>query len=193
MDGDPLLDEDVILPADIEMYSIDGDHLPLPPGRRRELDRLFFDEGWEPEEYQGYERDPIARLPFPARMDAHIHKHRSDLRHKGSFNFHQHRSHVQVRLCSFVSRRLEAERAGWDVGAVLASNRKAFGPKGPLEVACGQLILHASRGELEAVSQIIQTGLVHPDVADSRGHTALMGATVTHPYIFYWLIRSCCS
>lgn len=75
--------------------------------------------------------------------------------------------------------RLAAENLSWDVGAVLALNRDHFGPKGPLEVMSEQLIQRACRGELQAVSKIIQTGLVHPDVADSRGNTALIVATVT--------------
>lgn len=78
-----------------------------------------------------------------------------------------------------VFHRLSAENLSWDVGAVLALNRGPFGPEGPLEVMSKQLIQRASRGELQAVSKIIRTGLVHPDVADSRGNTALIVATVT--------------
>uniref|UniRef100_A0A3Q2GI19 Ankyrin repeat and MYND domain containing 1 n=1 Tax=Cyprinodon variegatus TaxID=28743 RepID=A0A3Q2GI19_CYPVA len=47
IDKDLLLDESFILPPGIERYSIDGDHLPLTPGRRKELDRLFHGELWE--------------------------------------------------------------------------------------------------------------------------------------------------
>ncbi|XP_023284574.1 ankyrin repeat and MYND domain-containing protein 1 [Seriola lalandi dorsalis] len=144
-------DENFILPPGMESYSTDGDHLPLPPGRRRELDQLFYGELWEPDinPYQGYERDPLSTLPLQARVQAHIHKHR---RH--------------------------AENVGWDVAAVLALNRESFGPKGPLEVSSERMIQHASQGELQTVSQILRTGLVHPDVADSQGHTALIAATV---------------
>ncbi|XP_054458909.1 ankyrin repeat and MYND domain-containing protein 1 [Anoplopoma fimbria] len=149
-DRDQLSDE-FILPAGIESYSTDGDHLPLPPGRRKELDQHFYGELWEPDSYlhQGYERDPLAPLPLQPRMLAHIHKHR-----------------------------LQAGNVGWDVAAVLALNRESFGPKGPLEVSSELLIQHASRGDLQAVSQILQTGLVHYDVADSQGHSGLIAATV---------------
>lgn len=82
------------------------------------------------------------------------------------------------------SLRLQAEIVGWDVEAVLSLNRESFGAKGPLEVSSELLVQQASRGELQAVSQILQTGSVHPDVADSQGHTALIAATVTHFYIF---------
>lgn len=76
-------------------------------------------------------------------------------------------------------RRLAAENLSWDVGAVLALNRENFGPKGPLEVVSEQLIQQAARGEVQTVSKIIRTGLVHPDVADAQGNTALIVATVT--------------
>lgn len=89
-----------------------------------------------------------------------------------------------VCICVLISIRLQAENVGWDVAAVITLNRESFGPKGPLEVSSELLIQHASRGELHAVSQILQTGLVHPDVADSQGHTALIAATVTHYHYF---------
>ncbi|XP_033937332.1 ankyrin repeat and MYND domain-containing protein 1 isoform X4 [Pseudochaenichthys georgianus] len=150
-------DENFILPPGMESYSTDGDHLPLPPGRRRELDQHFYGELWEPDSYphHGYERDPLSSLPLQARMQAHIHKHRSD-----------------------INQRLQAENVDWDVAAVLSLNRDSSGPKGPLEVSSELLIQHSSRGDLQAVSQVLQTGLVHPDVADSQGHTALIAATV---------------
>nr|XP_020472726.1 ankyrin repeat and MYND domain-containing protein 1-like isoform X2 [Monopterus albus] len=146
-----LSDESFILPPDMEIYSTDGDHLPLPPGRRRKLDQLFHGELWEPDTYphRGYERDPFSTLPLQDRMHIHIHKHRR-----------------------------QAENVDWDVAALLSQNREGFGPKGPLEVSSELLIQHASQGEHQAVSQILQSGLVHPDVADSRGHTALIAATV---------------
>lgn len=92
-----------------------------------------------------------------------------------------------------VSVRLQAENVDWDVATVLSLNREGFGPKGPLEVSSELLIQQASRGELQAVSQILQTGFVHPDVADSQGHTALIAATVTHsiPFIFPHLFVCC--
>lgn len=90
-------------------------------------------------------------------------------------------TNLQLFVC--LSLRLQAENVGWDVAAVLSLNRESFGPKGPLEVSSERLIQHASHGELQAVSQILQSGLVHPDVADSKGHTALIAATVT-PFFF---------
>ncbi|XP_005736988.1 ankyrin repeat and MYND domain-containing protein 1 isoform X2 [Pundamilia nyererei] len=150
-DRDVLLDEIFIYPPGMESYSTDGDHLPLPPGRRTELDRHFYGKLWEPDAhpYQGYARDPLSTMPLQARLQAHIHNHR-----------------------------LQAENVGWDTAAVLSMNRDSFGPKGPLEVSSELLIQHSSKGDLHAVSQILKTGLVYPDVADSHGHTALIAATV---------------
>uniref|UniRef100_A0A665V920 MYND-type domain-containing protein n=1 Tax=Echeneis naucrates TaxID=173247 RepID=A0A665V920_ECHNA len=127
-------DEIFIHPPGMESYSTDGDHLLLPPGRRRELDQHFYGELWELDivQHLSYKRDPLATLP------------------------------LQVR---------------WDVDAVVSLKREGFGPKGPLEVSSEQMIQHASRGELQAVSHLLLSGLLHPDVADSQGHTALIAAT----------------
>ncbi|XP_047192844.1 ankyrin repeat and MYND domain-containing protein 1 isoform X2 [Scophthalmus maximus] len=150
-DRDVLLDDDSIYPPGLERFSTNGDCLPLPPGRRSELDRHFYGELWEPDvcPYQGYERDPLSNLPLQARMQANVHNHRR-----------------------------QAEHLGWDVAAVLSLNRDNFGPKGPLEVDSERLIQHASRGDLQAVFQLLKTKLIHPDVADPQGHTALIAATV---------------
>ncbi|KAK2835179.1 hypothetical protein Q5P01_015663 [Channa striata] len=150
-DGGLVSQENFILPPGMESYSTDGDHLPLPPGRRREFDQHFYGELWQPDsyQYQGYERDPFSTLPLQARMQTHIDKHS-----------------------------LQAKNVNWEVASVLSLSRKGFRPKGPLEITSELLIQHAYRGELQAVSQILRTGLVHPDVADSQGHTALIAATV---------------
>lgn len=88
-DRDLLLDENFILPPGIESYSTDGDHLPLPPGRRRELDEHFYGELREPDTdlHQGYKRDPLSALPLQARMQAHIHKHRFAINQKVLLGF----------------------------------------------------------------------------------------------------------
>ncbi|XP_037106446.1 ankyrin repeat and MYND domain-containing protein 1-like isoform X2 [Syngnathus acus] len=146
-----LYDRNNALPCGIENYSTDGDHLPLPPGRRREFDRHFFEQLWEPDShtYEGYKRDPHDNLPLRARMLAHIHKHRK-----------------------------QAETLDWDVAAIISMERDGFGPKGNLEITSELLIHQASVGKGAAILNILLDGLVHPDVADSQGHTALIAATV---------------
>ncbi|XP_077440424.1 ankyrin repeat and MYND domain-containing protein 1-like isoform X3 [Vanacampus margaritifer] len=146
-----LQDRNDALPCGIESYSTNGDHLPLPPGRRREFDEHFYGQLWEPDSdaYQGYKRDPHASLPLQARMLANIHRHRQ-----------------------------QAETLNWDVAAVISMKRDGFGPKGHLEIASELLIHQASVGKGPAILNILLDGLVHPDVADSQGHTALIAATV---------------
>uniref|UniRef100_A0A3P9IUU6 MYND-type domain-containing protein n=1 Tax=Oryzias latipes TaxID=8090 RepID=A0A3P9IUU6_ORYLA len=152
-----------VFPPGIECYFADDDHLPLPPNQRRELNQHFFGELWDPKAhpYQSdYDRDLLASLSLQANMQAHTHKHR-----------------------------LQAETVGWDVAAVLSSDRKCFGLRGPLEVSSELMIQHSFRGELQAVLQILQTGLVHPDVADSQGQTALIAATVNcHDDVIHLLL-----
>ncbi|XP_019720244.1 ankyrin repeat and MYND domain-containing protein 1-like isoform X2 [Hippocampus comes] len=146
-----LHDRNNALPCGIENYSTDGDHLPLPPGRRREFDEHFYGELWEPDShgYEGYKREPHASLPLQARLLAHIYKHRQ-----------------------------QAETLDWDVAGVLSMERDRFGPKGHLEVTSELLIHQASVGKGPAILEILLDGLIHPDVADSQGHTALIAATV---------------
>ncbi|CAL8306280.1 unnamed protein product [Lota lota] len=74
---DLLSEESLTRPPGLEFYSSDGDHLPLPPGFRKELDRCFFGELWEPE----LDRDPVlvSTLPWQLRMQAHIHRHRLEI------------------------------------------------------------------------------------------------------------------
>lgn len=164
------------LPFGIERHSEDDPSLLLT-GQSRELNQVCSGELWEAGDYRG-ERDPASSRTLQACMEIHIHKHRSDKcqnlleTHWAAFS-----GSGKVFMKSF--HRLAAESLSWDVGAVLSLNRDQFGPKGPLEVLSEQLILRASLGELQAVSKLIQTGLVHPDVADSRGNTALIVATVT--------------
>uniref|UniRef100_A0A672I5S7 MYND-type domain-containing protein n=1 Tax=Salarias fasciatus TaxID=181472 RepID=A0A672I5S7_SALFA len=149
VDGDLLSDDNFILPPGIESYSADGDHLPLPPGRRRELDQLFHGKLWESHAHphKGYERDPLSSL---SRI-------------------------LKSVFCTHYFAKIPKR---WDMAAVLSMNRESFGPKGPLEVSSELMIQHASQGDLHALSQILQTGDVHPDVADASGHTALIAATI---------------
>ncbi|KAM9796907.1 ankyrin repeat and MYND domain-containing protein 1-like isoform 2-T2 [Syngnathus typhle] len=151
-DDDLLLyDDNTILPSGIENYSTDVDHLPLPPHVRRVFDQEYFGQLWEPDScsYEGYKRDPPSSLPLPAQMLAHIHKYRK-----------------------------QAETLDWAVSKVLSYQRDSFGPKGSLEVASEFLIQQASEGAREAVLQVLLDGFVHPDVADSQGHTALIAAAM---------------
>lgn len=65
------------VPPGIERSSAEGDLSLLMPAQRRELDRVFFGDLWEADHYQ-VEGDPAFSLTLQARVEAHIHKHRSD-------------------------------------------------------------------------------------------------------------------
>ncbi|XP_077464230.1 ankyrin repeat and MYND domain-containing protein 1-like isoform X2 [Stigmatopora argus] len=145
-----LYDDKTVLPYGIEYYSNDGDHLPLPPNIRRDFDHQFYGQLREPDshQYEGYKRDPLSTLPLEAKMRTLIHKHSQ-----------------------------QSETLDWDVAEVLSLKRDQFGPKGPLEVNSEELIQQAATGERQAVLNILLDGLVHPDVTDSQGNTALIAAT----------------
>ncbi|XP_056132897.1 ankyrin repeat and MYND domain-containing protein 1 [Lampris incognitus] len=168
VDTDPLLspykdllsDERFILPPDIGRYSTDSDHLPVPPGLRRELDKHFHGELWETGNSLNPGCNSAGVSTLQARMQAHIHTHR-----------------------------LEAARAGWDVASVLSLTRDRFGPKGPLELSSEWLIQRASLGDQQAVYQAVCTGMVHIDVEDARGNTALIAATMNcHNAVIHQLL-----
>uniref|UniRef100_A0A4W4GBI6 MYND-type domain-containing protein n=1 Tax=Electrophorus electricus TaxID=8005 RepID=A0A4W4GBI6_ELEEL len=85
----------------------------------------------------------------------------------------------------------EAEGLDWDVAAVLAMNREGFGPKGPVERTSEKLLRAASLGLYQNVYDILFDGKVHPDVADARGCTALLAATVScHDDVIHLLLDS---
>ena len=58
-------------------------------------------------------------------------------------------------------------------------DRSGFKERGPLELASEELIKMAAAGNFLRVEELLNSGIVHPDVADKDGHTALIGATVT--------------
>lgn len=61
---------------------------------------------------------------------------------------------------------------------VLAGDRSVFKAKGPMETASEEFIKAATEGNVNKVEDLLSSGKVSPDVADSNGHTALIGATV---------------
>ncbi|XP_016376579.1 ankyrin repeat and MYND domain-containing protein 1-like [Sinocyclocheilus rhinocerous] len=66
-------DEDrFILPPNIESYSTDSDHLPVPRCLRRELDLHFFGTS----DISTEQNSPSTALPLQQRMSAHIQRHR---------------------------------------------------------------------------------------------------------------------
>ncbi|XP_069103770.1 ankyrin repeat and MYND domain-containing protein 1-like [Argopecten irradians] len=89
------------------------------------------------------------KTPSVIKMQRHIHWHKSALK-----------------------------KLSYDVQKILKGDRSKFGSKGPLETASEELIQAATCGDIKRVEDLFTAGLVHPDVADKNGHTALIGATV---------------
>ncbi|GFR59996.1 ankyrin repeat and MYND domain-containing protein 1 [Elysia marginata] len=65
-----------------------------------------------------------------------------------------------------------------DIDAVIQLDRSKFKAKGPLESQSEELIEAAGAGDVTKVETLLSSGMVHPDVADCKGHTALIGAAV---------------
>ena len=61
---------------------------------------------------------------------------------------------------------------------VLDGDKTGFKGKGPIETASEELIKAATEGNVNQVEDLLSSGKVSPDVADSNGHTALIAATV---------------
>ncbi|XP_060689937.1 ankyrin repeat and MYND domain-containing protein 1 [Hemiscyllium ocellatum] len=142
-----LFDDNYTLPADIAIYSTDADHLPLTRSYTKEGDRYFFQKEELGDEDETVKLPIVNQTPLLVQMQIHIYRHR----------------HAEAML-------------SWDVAAVIAGNRKGFGPKGPLECSSEQLITAAGEGNQETVLKILKTNLVNADVADVNGHFSLIGA-----------------
>ncbi|XP_052783756.1 ankyrin repeat and MYND domain-containing protein 1-like isoform X3 [Mya arenaria] len=65
-----------------------------------------------------------------------------------------------------------------NVDSIICGDRSKFKSKGPLESASEELIQAATDGNVNKVEDLLTSNKVSPDVADSNGHTALIGASV---------------
>ncbi|XP_048866956.1 ankyrin repeat and MYND domain-containing protein 1 [Brienomyrus brachyistius] len=110
---------------------------------------------------RGGEPDDDPTLPLEQRIQEHVHRHR-----------------------------FEAVAQDWDVAAVLAGAREQFSTKGPREESAEHLIVGAAQGDCQSVSRALRDA-VHPDVADARGHTAILAAAVNcHRDVIHMLLDS---
>lgn len=62
---------------------------------------------------------------------------------------------------------------------ILEGIRGDKGPKGPVEQASEELLRASAEGDCFKVRKLIETGIVHVDVADKTGYTALLAASVS--------------
>ena len=70
-------------------------------------------------------------------------------------------------------------KLGVDVDAIIRLDRSKFKTKGPLEQQSEQLLIAARTGNGALVESLLNSGVVHPDVSDKHGRSALIGATVS--------------
>lgn len=75
--------------------------------------------------------------------------------------------------------------ASFKVDQILKGDRAKFKSKGPLEKASEELLEASAVGDMQKVEDLLTGGKVHPDVADSSGHTSLIGAAVRSKYRIY--------
>lgn len=66
----------------------------------------------------------------------------------------------------------------YSVDKILSGDRSKFGNKGPIELASEELIKAATEGNVNKVEDLLNSGNVSPDVADSNGNTVLLAASV---------------
>lgn len=58
----------------------------------------------------------------------------------------------------------------------------SHGPKGPCELASAEFLHISGKGDCMRVMELLEEGLVHVDVADKTGFTALLAASVSISY-----------
>lgn len=146
-----LYEDENFLPDGIEQYCRDFEHLPVTSNFREALEKSFFKE-----DYDLVKSDAdsflLAKNNTPLLMDiqCQIYKHR-------------HAANAFENAISTIE------------GAA----RDAFSSdKGGLEIMSEKLIKAATNGDAETVYSVLRSGLVNPNVCDSIGNTALLGAAI---------------
>lgn len=131
-----------------ELYSEDLDPRSLAVNRQA-FDEEFFKESSSPKEEEPAQIKVFNKTPTLVDIQMHIHKHRH-----------------------------AAPKAAFKVDKLLCFERQGFQPPGALETLSEELIRQATAGNTQRVEELLNSGKVHPDVADKNGHNALIGATV---------------
>ncbi|XP_054977161.1 ankyrin repeat and MYND domain-containing protein 1 [Sorex araneus] len=143
-----LQDDGLALPPDMDVYSTDSGHLPLPASMQQDLDtRIFLSETPPPKDEKPWAVKN--ETPLLVQMQRHAYRFRHRTAH-----------------------------GRWRMDAILAGDRTGFGQPGPKEQLAAEMILKAGQGDLDWVRLVLQSKHTSPDVADSRGYCALASAAV---------------
>ncbi|XP_005411220.1 PREDICTED: ankyrin repeat and MYND domain-containing protein 1 isoform X7 [Chinchilla lanigera] len=144
-----LLNDNLTLPMEIQVYSTDYCHLPMTSSFRRELDAHIFMDGIPPFVDDGEPWFIMNETPLLVKIQ------------KQAYKFRNKKAHTN-----------------WNMGAILEGNRSGFACSGPKEQFSQEMILKAEEGDYDWIYGILKDNLAYADVADSKGYSVLAAAAV---------------
>ncbi|XP_074220750.1 ankyrin repeat and MYND domain-containing protein 1 isoform X3 [Camelus bactrianus] len=144
-----LLNDSLMLPPEMHVYSTDSGHLPMTSSFRKDLDARIFLNDVPPFVEDGEPWFIKNETPLMVKIQ------------KQAYRFRNKKAHTS-----------------WNMGAILDGNRGGFAHHGPKERLSKEMILKAQEGNYDWVYGILRDNLASPDVADATGYTVLAAAAV---------------
>ncbi|KAM5165114.1 ankyrin repeat and MYND domain-containing protein 1 [Mantella aurantiaca] len=144
-----LLEDSFTLPDRIYSYSSDTDHLPITPTQHLEFKQNFYRDSDQQEIPSDVTFEDVQSNTGMTKIYRHVNNHRHS-----------------------------PEHLKWGIISIMNGDRDKFGAVGPRERVAEQLIVAAGLGDYDAISTILRNDLVHVDVSDMSGMTALQAAAV---------------
>ncbi|XP_064341414.1 ankyrin repeat and MYND domain-containing protein 1 isoform X4 [Camelus dromedarius] len=144
-----LLNDSLMLPPEMHVYSTDSGHLPMTSSFRKDLDARIFLNDIPPFVEDGEPWFIKNETPLMVKIQ------------KQAYRFRNKKAHTS-----------------WNMGAILDGNRGGFAHHGPKERLSKEMILKAQEGNYDWVYGILRDNLASPDVADATGYTVLAAAAV---------------
>ncbi|KAM6152751.1 ankyrin repeat and MYND domain-containing protein 1 [Erethizon dorsatum] len=144
-----LLNDDLMLPLEMQVYSTDYCHLPMTSSFRRELDAQIFIDDILPFVDDGEPWFITNETPLLVKIQ------------KQAYKFRNKKAHTS-----------------WNMGAILEGDRSGFACSGPKEQISQEMILKAEEGNYDWIYGILKDNLAYADVADAKGYTVLAAAAV---------------
>ncbi|XP_072496429.1 ankyrin repeat and MYND domain-containing protein 1 isoform X3 [Notamacropus eugenii] len=144
-----LLDDNLILPPEMYVYSTDNEHLPMTTSSKKDFDSYFL----------------VPKFPiFDDEDESWFIINQTPLMLK-----------IQKHACRFRHSQSPFSRS---INDIMNGNRSNFGHWGPKERFAKELIMESEKGDYDRVYEILRDDLALADVGDGRGFTALAGATI---------------